>query len=235
MTTGTSSRCAKSIASCDAISPAPTTPTLVTVAGERLVGRAGGPLGAALDEVEGVEPGPELLAHGQLEERLALGRDPVVVGRGAARARSARSPGTAPALPRAPACRRCPWPRASAWSQASPRSTSGRSTTVSPRTTAEAHSSDSLEEVGGLEQHVGDAQVEGLLGLEHAVLVHRVLDDDRDGLVGADQVGQQLAAAPAGDQAEEDLGEGDGRRRRPTGCGSGSAARARGRRPSRRR
>ena len=68
-----------------------------------------------------------------------------------------------------------------------------------------------LEEVGRLEQHVGDAEVEGLLGPEHAVLVQRVLDDDRDRLVGADQVGQQLGAAPARDQAEEHLGERDRR------------------------
>ena len=57
-----------------------------------------------------------------------------------------------------------PLPRASAASQASPRSTSGRSTTISPRTTADGPGQRLLEEVGGLEHRVGDAEVEGLLG-----------------------------------------------------------------------
>ena len=48
--------------------------------------------------------------------------------------------------------------------------------------------------------------------------------------VGADQVRQQVGAAPAGDQAEEDLGQGERRRAVHRRCGSRSAARPRGRR-----
>lgn len=64
-----------------------------------------------------------------------------------------------------------------------------------------------LQEVRALEDRVGDTEVEDLLALELLVLVERVLDDHRDGLVRTDQVRQDRAAAPSGDQTEEDLGE----------------------------
>lgn len=68
-----------------------------------------------------------------------------------------------------------------------------------------------LQEVRALEDRVRDAEVEDLLALELLVLVERVLDDDRDGLVRADQVRQQRTAAPARDETEEDLGQREGR------------------------
>ncbi len=68
-----------------------------------------------------------------------------------------------------------------------------------------------LQEVRALEQRVGDAQVEDLLAAQLLVLVERVLDDHRDRALGADQVRQDGAAAPAGNQAEEDLGQREGR------------------------
>ena len=64
-----------------------------------------------------------------------------------------------------------------------------------------------LEEVRRLEDRVGDAEVEGLLALEHAVVLQRVLDDDLEGVLDADEVRQQPGATPAGDDAEEDLGQ----------------------------
>ena len=117
---------ANSSASWLAISPAPTTPTLVTGRARDLSGHAGRPLGAPLHQVEGVEPGAQLVAHDQVGERLVLGGEALVVRRGA---------GELDQLERAVgrrrravhlACPRCPWPRASAASQASPRSISGR-------------------------------------------------------------------------------------------------------------
>ena len=67
-----------------------------------------------------------------------------------------------------------------------------------------------LQEPHRLEHHVGHAEREGLRGLEHAVHRERVLDDDLEGVLDADEVGQQVAAAPAGDQPEEALRQRDG-------------------------
>ena len=64
-----------------------------------------------------------------------------------------------------------------------------------------------LEEVRGTEDRIGDAQVEGLLPLEHAVVLQRVRDHDLERVLDPDQVGQQPGASPAGDDAEEHLGE----------------------------
>ena len=68
-----------------------------------------------------------------------------------------------------------------------------------------------LEEVGGLEHRVGDAERVRLGPADHLVLVERVLDDQLQRGGRADEPGQQVGAAPAGDQAEEALGEGDHR------------------------
>ena len=54
---------------------------------ERLVGRAGRPLGAMLHEVEGVQAGAQLVGHDQVGERLVLGREALVEGRAFARRR----------------------------------------------------------------------------------------------------------------------------------------------------
>ncbi len=60
-----------------------------------------------------------------------------------------------------------------------------------------------LDEVGGIENDVDDAEFECLLGGEHLVLVQRVLDHHGDGVGRADEVGEQLRSAPTGDQTEE--------------------------------
>ncbi len=68
-----------------------------------------------------------------------------------------------------------------------------------------------LQEVGGREHRVGDPELERLGAAQHLVLRQRVLDDQLERAGRADQAGQQVGAAPAGDQAEEALGEGDHR------------------------
>jgi len=65
------------------------------------------------------------------------------------------------------------------------------------------------QEVGGLEHRVGDAEREGLRAVQHAVLAEGVLDDHLQRGFRADQARQQVGAAPAGQQAEEALGERD--------------------------
>jgi hypothetical protein len=63
-----------------------------------------------------------------------------------------------------------------------------------------------LQEVGRFEEDVGDTHLGGLLRLED-LLGERVLQDHLGGAGNADQVGQQLAAAPAGDEPDRDLGQ----------------------------
>src|SRR5699024_3446970 len=61
------------------------------------------------------------------------------------------------------------------------------------------------------EDLVGDTQLVDLGALDDLVLGERDLDDQLEGLLGADQVGQQVGAAPTGNQAQEGLGQGHGR------------------------
>ncbi len=128
-------------------------------------------------------------------------------------------------------------PSATASSHASPRSTSGRCDRR-PRRCSDAGrpAQRLLQEVGRLEHRVGDAELERLAALEHAVLVERVLDDDLERASPAPiRLRQQVRAAPAGHQAEEALGQRERRARRRRSSGRCSAARARRRRPSPRR
>jgi hypothetical protein len=55
-----------------------------------------------------------------------------------------------------------------------------------------------LQEVGRLEHGIGHPQPEGLRAAQHLVLAERVLDDDLQRPRRADQVRQQIGAAPAG-------------------------------------
>ena len=75
-----------------------------------------------------------------------------------------------------------------------------------------------VEELDGLEQRVRVAGLEGLLCVQHPVLPQRVLDDERDRLLGPDELRDELRPAPAGNEAEEYLRAGevaDRRRDRP--------------------
>ena len=54
---------------------------------------------------------------------------------------------------------------------------------------------------------IGEPELERLRAVDHPVLAHRVRDHDQDGLLRPDKPGHELRAAPAGEDAEEDLGE----------------------------
>ena len=62
-----------------------------------------------------------------------------------------------------------------------------------------------VEELHRLQEGIGEPGLESLLRAQHAVLAQRVLDDERHGLLGADELRHELCPAPAGDEAEEDL------------------------------
>jgi hypothetical protein len=177
-------------------------------AGQRPVGGAEGTLGALLHEVEGVEAGAQLLAEDEVGQRLVLGRPCLLerrrlgqreqVQRAVGRGRGALDlgvdepagtgdgvlPGLA-ALDLGPldddvAVRRRTPPR--------PATSPGSRRARSRRRRCPGR---------------------GLRPLEHLVVRQGVLEHDLGGLLGADEVRQQLRAAPARDQAQEALGQGD--------------------------
>ena len=135
------------------------------LAGQRLVRRAGRPLGPLLHQVEGVEAGPQLVAHEQVGQRLVLGRgaggERVAVDAGArqveqldgrARRRARRC---ACARRRSPSPGRSPRPRRRGRPPAA-------ATVTSPPTHAGGPLQRPLQEVGRLEQGVGDAELRRL-------------------------------------------------------------------------
>ena len=83
-TTGTSSRCTNSSASWLAMRPGADDADLGDRAGQRLVRSAGGPLGALLHEVEGVQARAQLVAHDEVGERVVLGGEALVARGGLA-------------------------------------------------------------------------------------------------------------------------------------------------------
>ena len=207
-------------------------PTLVT-------GRASaGParrraLGALCTRSNAYRPGAELVAHDQVGQRLVLGGEARVEVGGAGQRDQLQRPvrrrcrAVQPLRRRAPGRGRPPRPTRR---RGRPRGALHRD--LAARRTAGGPAQRLLQEVGGVEQHVGDARARAACaGREHPVLVQRVLDDDGDRVGRADQFGQQLGAAPAGHEAEEAPRAARAPPRRRTACGSGSAAPARGRRP----
>ncbi len=70
-----------------------------------------------------------------------------------------------------------------------------------------------LEEVGAVEDRVGEPEVVRRPAAEGPALVERVLEDQRDGLVGTEQVGHQPGTAPARYEPEHDLGQAESRGR----------------------
>ena len=219
-TTGTSSCRTNSSASCDAIRPAPTTPTLVTFRASDLSGAPAGPLGPLVHQVERVEGGPQLVAHQQVGQRVVLGRRPgrerLVADARAGQVQQLDRPQRA----RGGVAGAAGHDRPGAGDRVVP----GAAVDLRPgdgaprrRATPTAHSSDRSRKSAGSKSASAMPSFAAFGRRRHLVLRQRVLDDHRDGGVDADQVRQQLGAAPAGDQAEEDLGEGDdrGRRDRP--------------------
>ena len=81
-----------------------------------------------------------------------------------------------------------------------------------------------LQVVGGIQHDVDHAQPQRVLRLHHPVLVERVLDDDGDRVLRPGDPREQLGAAPAGQDAEEDLGQATCRPRWRRASGSRSAA-----------
>ena len=63
-----------------------------------------------------------------------------------------------------------------------------------------------VEELDGLEERVSESPFVRLLAREHPVLTQGVLDDERHGLLGPDELRDQLRAAPAWDEPEKDFG-----------------------------
>ena len=201
MTTGTWRRRTNSSANWLAMRPAPITPTLVIGLGERLVRGAGRPLGALLHEVERVDARLELVAGDELGERVVLG----------VRTRSA----LVGVLGRLEQLERGVWrtrdgaDRLSSVLRAMPTATShftsrsilpgsfGRLTLVLPAMHAVRPGDRVLEEARRVEDRVGDAELEGVLALERAVVLERVLDDHLERVLDADQVRQQPRTRPS--------------------------------------
>ena len=181
-------------------------------AGQALVGGTGGTLGALVHQVEGVQARAQLIAHDEVGQRGVLGvvtgLEVTVLGGGDDVQRAVGGRGRAVHLGVGEGA-----PAGHGLVPGGAPVDLGTGDLGVAVEDGGRPGQRLLQEVGTLEQGVGDAQFEDLLGLELAVLVERVLDDDRDRAVGADQVRQQRAAAPAGHQAEEDLGQREGRDR----------------------
>ncbi len=186
-------------------------PTLVTGPGQRLVRSTGGTLGTLLHEVEGVERGEQLGGPRQRVEGVVLGREAGVAvgvpgggdeldglggGGGAA-------PGPAGHDALGTSDRRVP-----------------RVATVDLGALDDDLTADDrgrpeqrlLQEVGAVEDRVGQPELVRGLPAQRLALVERVLDDQGDRLVGTEEVRHEPGTAPARDQAEHDLGQADGRR-----------------------
>ncbi len=184
--------------------PAPTIPTEVT--GWASFG-SGAPAGRLplRDELERVDARAHLVGHDEVRQGLVLGREGLVLGRGAGRGQEVeRAVGRGPRPVRRPR-------RAACAHRRRPRPTPGPGRARGARrpwcrARRRRSSGSRLEEVGGLEQRVGQADLERLLGLERLVGA-RTREDDVHGLLDADEARHDVRAAPAGDQAEAHLGE----------------------------
>ena len=138
--------------------------------GQRLVGRAGGPLGPLLHQVERVERGEQLGGRDISSQGVVLGGEALVAvgvtGAGDQLDGLGRGGEAPPVLAVDDAAGRA----RSAASQASPRSTSARSTTVSPGSTRRRPEQGLLEEVGAVEDRVGEPEVVRRLPAERLAL-----------------------------------------------------------------
>ncbi len=174
---------------------------------QRPVRRPRRPLGAALHQVEGVQPAAQLLTHHQVGQRLVLGGEALVPGAGAGPGHEVQGD--------VRRWRGAVQLRVSHLAAAGDRRVPGRRVlpVVHPvdRNLAAHHPGGPaqrlLQEVRRLEHRVGQTGGEGVRALEQGVVVQRVLHDDRDGAPRSDQVRQQVGAPPPGDQPEEALGQ----------------------------
>ena len=104
----------------------------------------------------------------------------------------------------------CSWPSSRAralrvTSATSERSASGRTLPAPSSIFSSRNARDSSRNSTGSKHGVGEALLERLRPGEHPVLAQRVLDDELDRLLGADEPGDELRAAPPGNEAEKDL------------------------------
>ena len=175
--------------------------------------RAGRLLGPPLHQVEGVQAGAQLLAHDQVGQALVLagvGGRPGRRSWPAAISSSARyGAGAAPEVFGVGELPAALDGRVPGLAPVDLRPVDGDLTGHDPAGPVERVG----QEVGAVEQGVGDAELRDLRTDQHLVLAQGVLDDHRDGVLGSDQVGQQVGAAPTGQQTEEALRQGDPGRR----------------------
>ena len=212
MSTGTWSLRTNSSANWLAMRPAPMMPTFVTFLRELLVGRADGTLRALLHEIEGIHGCRELIAGHEFGERLVLAGEALGL-RAALRLVEQLERGVGRLRHRADAAlehaarhldRDRPLGEALDLARLVLAVDLDRAAehAVGPRERV-------LEVVRRGEDRVDDPVVERLLGLQHPVLLERVRDDDLERVLDADEVRQQVRAAPPGDDAEEHLGQRD--------------------------
>ena len=64
-----------------------------------------------------------------------------------------------------------------------------------------------VEELDRIEHVVDEAELEGVGSPDHPVLLERVVDDQLDGGLGADETRRELRPPPGGEQPDEHLGE----------------------------
>ena len=235
ITTGTFSCRRNSVASWPAISPAPTTPTLVTGRARLGVGRTCRLPRPLADQIEGVQARPQLVAHDQVGERLVLRRVRARSGRRSGRRPAAPGPGTGAGA--APPTLRSTKARASASTVVpAPRSRStggpldGRS---SRRPPGPAQSSERSRK--SAPSNIASARAQRVRGPSRRASGSGSAGSRRIRVTArsiADQVGHQVRPAPAGHQAQEALRQRDPGRGGGHGAVVGSAARPPAHRPA---
>ena len=162
---------------------------------------AGWSLRAPVDEVEGVEGGLRLAAGEQLADRLLLGAVALLerpAGAGALDqlerlVRSGRGPVELVVEPSA----RLPYHFLRRVAVTA---------TVTVRGELGGEGDRLVQELGRLDQAVGEAEFVGLWAGQHPVLAHRVRDDELHRRLDADQARHELGSAPGGNDPEEAFG-----------------------------
>lgn len=160
-------------------------------AGERLVGGAGRSLRALLHEVEGVQPGAQLVTHEQVGQGLVLGGEGGIALGGArgldeldgAVGRRGLSCGLRVGELRGGRGSGLPHGGVVVHRLALDLRLAGEHTG--------GPDDRLLEEVGAVEERVGEAELRRGRAVQHPVGVERVLDDDLEGLLRADEAGSR--------------------------------------------
>ena len=201
--------------------------------GQRAVRGAGGLAGPLADQLERVQAGPQLRAHDQVGQSLVLGRVRRGPVGGPGGGHQLQRPVRRRRRRRRPSRRRTPAPRParrpSARAAVDRVAVDGRSSRL---TTWPAQSSERSRKSAPSNIASASPSAYAAGAVEHPVLAQRVLDDQGDRALDADQVGHQVRPAPARDQAQEALGQRDPGGGRGDGAVVGSAGRPPARRPA---